>query len=180
MLCRRTRILMLSLACAMSARAQQPRAPMGGNPVAPAAGLTRFREGDAFAQYSGLTDSVRAVIRDAGEWSRYWAIINRPFIPQPPEPAVDFSREAVIVASLGSRPTGGFTIRIDQVTADADRLVVSVVRTQPGAGCALAAVVTQPVDVVRIPTPSLPVVFAERVERTDCPPDPAPRRPGGI
>jgi hypothetical protein len=180
MLGRGTRILMLSLACAMSAQAQQPRASSVVPPVAPSAGLTRFRESEGFAQFSGLTDSARVVIRDGSEWSRYWALINRPFIPQPPEPAVDFSREAVVVASLGSRPTGGFTIRIDQATTDAERLIISVVRTLPGAGCALAAVVTQPVDVVRIPTPTLPIAFTERVERTDCQADQAPRRPGGI
>ena len=180
MLSRGTRILMLSLACTVSALAQQPRASSGATPVAPSTPLTRFRESDGFAQFSGLTDSVRVVIRESTEWTRYWAIINRPFFPQPPEPAVDFSREAGIVASLGSRPTGGFTIRIDQVTTEADRLIVSVVRTLPGAGCALAAVVTQPVDIVRIATPAQPIAFVERVERTDCQPDPAPRRPGGI
>lgn len=177
MLCR---ILILSLACTLSAGAQQPRATSGADPVAPSSGLVRFREPDGFSQFSGLADSARVVIRDGGEWSRYWSAINRPFIPQPPEPAVDFTREAVIVASLGSRPTGGFTVRIDQVRADADHLTVSVVRTVPGAGCAVAAVVTQPVDIARIPIPTLPVVFVERVERTDCPPDPALRRPGGI
>jgi hypothetical protein len=53
---RGTRILILSIACAMSARAQQPRASSGVPPVAPATGLTRFRESEGFAQFSGLSD----------------------------------------------------------------------------------------------------------------------------
>ncbi len=139
--------------------------------------VTHFGDpSDGFAQYSGIADSQRVVIRDAVAWRQYWTVIHRPFIPAPAMPEVDFNREMVVLAALGARPSGGFLIRIDSVTPDSARLVVQVTRIVPGRGCALPAVVTQPVDLVRVPTTPLPVTFAEREERTDCSPGSAPDR----
>ena len=133
--------------------------------------VSYFREtSDAFTQYSGIRDSLRLVIRDAATWQGYWAAIQRPFIPAPAAPDVDFTREMIVLAAAGTRPTAGFGIRIETVTADSARVVVVVRRTVPGTSCALAAVVTQPVDLARIPVTALPVTFAERIERTDCGP----------
>jgi hypothetical protein len=175
--------LWLLLLAAATAKAQRPQLipePAAAG-VTSALRITRFGDtNEGFAQYSGLADSTRFIVRDAASWATYWSRIHRPFIPEPSLPPVDFSREMVVVAALGKRPTGGYTIRIDQATADSSRLVVSVVRTLPGAGCVVAASITQPVDLVRIPSISLPVTFAERVERADCQAAPAPRRPGGI
>jgi hypothetical protein len=123
---------------------------------------------DGFTQYSGIPDSQRVVIRDAAAWRQYWTVIHRPFIPPPAMPEVDFDQEMILVAAMGTRPTGGFVIRIDSVTADSARVLVQVTKILPGRGCAVPAAVTQPVDLVRLPATALPVSFAEREERTDC------------
>jgi hypothetical protein len=163
------RILIALLVAPVVLGAQQPHVPVRA--MAPSASLpvSHFRDAsDGFTQYSGIRDSLRVVIRDAGAWREHWAAIHRPFIPAPALPDVDFTREMILLASTGTRPTAGFGIRIEAVTADSTRLVVVVRRTVPGDGCALAAVVTQPVDVARIPVTTLPISFAERIERTDC------------
>ena len=125
---------------------------------------------EGFTQYSGIPDSQRVVIRDASAWRQYWTVIHRPFIPAPAVPEVDFAREMVVLAALGTRSTGGFVIRIDSVVTDSARVLVQVTRIVPGRGCAVPAAVTQPVDLVRLPAMPLPVSFAEREERTDCSP----------
>jgi hypothetical protein len=153
-------VLILSAVCA----AQQPRVTHLGDPA------------DGFAQYSGIPDSQRVVIRDADAWRRYWTVIHRPFIPPPPVPDVDFSREMILLAAMGSRPSGGFVIRIDSATTDSARLLVQVTKIVPGRGCAVPAVVTQPIDLVRLPLTPLPIAFAEREERTDCLAGSAPDR----
>lgn len=139
-------------------------------PATAPVGLTRFRSAaQSFTQFSGIDDSTRLVIRDSTTWRRYWSAIHRPFIPAPPMPAVDFSREMIVLVAMGTRPTAGFDIRIDSVLAEAGRMVVSVRRQAPGSGCAVPAVVTQPVDIVRLPASDAPVWFAERGEQTECP-----------
>lgn len=155
--------------------AQQPRAGAAAHAPANAISLTYFGESsDGFTQFSGVSDSLRVVIRDVESWHRYWTTIHRPFIPPPPVPTVDFEREMVLLASLGTRASGGFAIRIEGAIADSGRLVVQIRRSMPGTGCALPAVVTQPVDIARIPVSRAPIAFAERVERTDCSGDKAP------
>jgi len=131
--------------------------------------VVHFRDATrGFTQYSGIADSMRLVIRDAGAWRSYWSAIHRPFIPAPPVPDVDFTREMIVLAAMGTRPTGGFAIRIENARADSARILLLVRRTVPGTGCAVPASVTQPVDLARIPTTALPISFAERVDRTDC------------
>jgi hypothetical protein len=148
--------LWLLMVVALPAGAQPVRVTHLGDPV------------DGFTQYSGIPDSQRVVIRDAAAWRRYWSAIHQPFIPPPAVPDVDFTREMVVLAAMGTRQSGGFGIRIDSTTMEPARLTVQVTQRLPGRGCAVPAVVTQPVDLVRVPATTLPVAFAERVERTDC------------
>jgi hypothetical protein len=139
--------------------------------------VTHFGDpADGFSRYSGIADSQRVVIRDTTAWRRYWSVIHRPFIPAPAVPQVDFTREMVVLAALGARPSGGFGIRIDAAIADSTQVLVQVTRIIPGRGCALPAVVTQPVDLVRVPATQLPIAFREREERTDCSRTSAPNR----
>jgi protease stability complex PrcB-like protein len=160
----------LTLTAATTVMGQQRAQPA---PVAAteavAVPLTRFRPSDEpFLQFSGLADSVRTAIRDETTWRSYWEAMHRPFIPAPPVPDIDFTREMVLLAALGTRPSGGFSLHIDGVVQFPSRLSVSVTRTVVGPGCVVAAVVTQPVDVVRVPVTSAPVVFAEQIVAADC------------
>src|ERR1041385_2140512 len=113
-------LLMIGLAVPLAVRGQQPAVTRFGDPT------------DGFAQYSGIRDSQRVVIRDNAVWRRYWADIHRPFRPSPEPPAVDFSREIVLLAAMGTRPSGGFIIRIDTATVDSTRMVVQVTQIVPG------------------------------------------------
>lgn len=169
--------MFLTLASALEAGAQEPRGTAAHVVASVPVPVSRFRERpDGFTQYSGIADSLRVVIRDRDAWRAYWSSIHRPFIPAPPAPDVDFSREMIIVASMGLRPSAGFAIRIENATADPSRLIISVRQTVPGTGCALGAALTQPVDLARVPATPLPVFFADRVERADCSGAPAPHR----
>lgn len=131
---------------------------------------------DGFSQYSGIPDSQRVVIRDPAAWRQYWTAVNQPFVPAPAVPDVDFAREMILLVSMGTRPSGGFVIRIDSAMTDAQQVRVQVTQIVPGRGCLVPAVVTRPVDLARVPATPLPVSFAERVERTDCLATSAPDR----
>jgi hypothetical protein len=86
----------------------------------------------SFDENSGLVDSMRTVVRDTAAWRALWMQINRPFIPAPTLPSIDFDRDMVIVAALGAQPTGGYGIMIESVEEDSAGVAVSVVRSAPG------------------------------------------------
>ncbi|HZI86402.1 MAG TPA: protease complex subunit PrcB family protein [Pyrinomonadaceae bacterium] len=142
-----------------------------GKPV-PVTQLGPKRAG-ARTSYSGsnFKDPFRLVVRDRDAWHDVWKGIyqhhpsNGPY-PEPPE--VDFSREMVIVAAMGQRPTSGYEIIIDGAYERDDRLEV-VVKSVVNVKCfGVFPTVTSPLDIVRLPKIERPVVFHEIGVVPDC------------
>lgn len=125
-------------------------------------------DSSAFSTYTGLADSLRAVVRDSLRWRQLWDRINQPFFPRPALPPIDFQREMVVVAGLGARPSAGYDVVIEAAELDSSGIEVALRRASPAPGCPVAAVVTQPVDIARIPASRQPVRFRERDVVVPC------------
>ena len=117
---------------------------------------------------SGVTDSTRLIITDADSWANTWAQVYAQSGPVRPVPEVDFSREIVVLAALGTRATGGYTIRIDSARTTIGALEIFVRRIVPGPTCGTTAALTEPVAAVALPRTSLPPRFVESEEAADC------------
>ena len=124
----------------------------------------------SYTDGSGLRDRLRTVIHNREAWVEMW---KRIYNANPPDqamallPEVDFSREMLIVAALGERPTGGYGIIIDSACEQEKELEVvvrSISRTRCGG---VTQSLTQPLDIVRLPKSELRVVFRE-IEEDDC------------
>ncbi len=113
-------------------------------------------------QHSGIEEKRLEVVRDQASWSRLWSEIHRGQDPAPPAPAVDFSKEMLIVAALGTRPTGGFGVKVRSVSTQGDRLEVVVLEPCPPQGAMVTAALTQPVEVVRVARLSQTPTFKEQ------------------
>jgi len=133
--------------------------------------VVKLRDGSvAFSTYTGVRDSLRAVVRDSALWQQLWERINQPFYPRPALPSVDFRREMIVVAALGARPSAGYDVVIERVDRDSTGIEVALRRAAPAPGCPVAAVVTQPLDLARIPASDQPVRFRERTVVVPCTP----------
>lgn len=144
-------------------------APAQHDPARESLAVTRLRDGpSAFSTFSGLTDSVRLVVRDSGTWRALWRRVNRPFIPAPAPPTVNFEEEMVVVAALGTRPTAGHDIMIEGAEEDSAGIEIVVRRSEPAPGCPVAAAVTQPVDMARMRADRRAVRFRERQVVVPC------------
>jgi hypothetical protein len=129
--------------------------------------VTRLRaEPYSFAYNSGLAESARLVVRDPAAWQQVWSMLGNS--ASPAAPPVDFAAEMVVVAALGTRPTGGYSIFVDSAYRRADHIEVVVRKVAPGSSCGTTQALTQPADVARIPASSLPVRFRERDTVHDC------------
>ncbi|WP_242345270.1 protease complex subunit PrcB family protein [Anaeromyxobacter terrae] len=119
--------------------------------------------------YSAFTGPSRLVVRDEPTWAEAWATIHGPVSELPPLPAVDFSREMVLVAAIGQRPSGGYTVTFSAVTAVGDGLRATVQESAPGPGCGTATVITSPVVAIRVPRVEGAVQFVDGpVVRPGC------------
>ena len=138
-------------------------------PVGPTVPLVRLRADPySFSSYSGFEAPTRLVVRDAATWAAVWQQIYDRETPVPPLPAIDFSREMIVVAALGSRGTGGYSILLEGATETADGTAVTVKSTSPGSTCLVTEALTQPIDVARLPLRSGSVTFIEQTHVAKC------------
>lgn len=130
--------------------------------------LVRLRsEPFSFLSNSGFIEPQRLVVRDAVAWQGVWETAWRSRSEIPPLPEVDFTREMVVVAALGSRPSGGFSILVDSAAERPGALTVSIRTISPG-NCIVTLAVTQPLDMARLPRRGGAVFFREQAEVRNC------------
>lgn len=118
--------------------------------------------------YGSLRSRERLVVRTTEAWEEIWSRMTSNYTPQPPAPEVDFESEMVIIASMGSRPTGGFGINVVQVAESEGTVYVVVNETSPGSRCMTTQALTSPVTAVRVQRRDGPVTFLERESVSDC------------
>ncbi len=131
--------------------------------------VSRLRDGaTAYSPYAGIRDPMRAVIRDSTAWRELWDRINRPFVPTPALPPIDFEREMIVVAALGARPNAGYDIVIEGAEHDSAGLQILVRVAAPAPGCPVSTAMTQPIDLARVPVTDEPIRFRERDVVVSC------------
>jgi hypothetical protein len=113
------------------------------------------------AAYSGLAEPRREVVRDEAGWARLWAEIHAGVDPAPPRPLVDFARDMLIAVAAGTRPSGGFSIKVRRVATRGETLEVAVLETCPAPGAMVSMGLSQPVEVVRVPRLVQPATFRD-------------------
>jgi hypothetical protein len=113
---------------------------------------------------SGIKGARRLVIREQGTWSRFWSELGAGARPK-----VDFSRDLVIAVASGERSRGGHEIVVRRVTRSGGELRIEVLETAPGSTCMATSALTQPVDVVLVPTAGVTGwSFIDRHATRDC------------
>jgi hypothetical protein len=117
---------------------------------------------------SGLTEPTRLVVRSDAEWRDVWSKLVDHVSPVPEPPSIDFTKEMVVVASLGAKPTSGHMIRVARAGRMSGVTYVEVVSTSPGPRCKMPARPSAPADVVVMPKLDEPVTFVETYVVSAC------------
>lgn len=137
-------------------------------PITPLATIA----GQRTSMTTGLfMDQLRLVVRDRDTWVQVWKHLNtRP--DALPLPEIDFTREMLIVAAMGSRPSSGYRIVIDKAHLYEQyprlEIVINSIDNTKCPGLGHFTSLTAPIDIVRLPRTDRPVVFRETAV-PDCP-----------
>lgn len=123
---------------------------------------------EPFRYNSGINQKKRFVIKSEEEWATTWASISKNRDPKRPAPRVDFARNMVVVAAMGQRLTGGFSVEIGSVQLNGSTLSVEVRETSPGPACATSGVITFPIAAELVPRTEGEVTFVESSQMADC------------
>ena len=117
----------------------------------------------------GLFDAAaQQVVRDQAAWQALWTRLHVNASPAPALPAVDFTRDMVVVAAMGTKSHGGYKIAITAAAEDAGKVTVEVTETSPGARCMNAMMMTSPVVVAKLPRRAGDVTFNVVRKIVDC------------
>ena len=144
-------------------------AACGGTVVGPDTDVPFRTIGDGY--YGAYAQQGALVIRDASTWAE---VLPKLDLRSPgggigaPVPAIDFSKEMVIVVALGQRPSGGFSVRVQQILGTSSELVVKAAEERPGPTCAVTLAITRPLAVVALTNDPRPVRLEWTQAVHDC------------
>ena len=159
------RFCVIAVVCCTIACSGTATEPPAGTRLA----ITRLSTGPySLTFYSAIGESERLVIRDNATWQSVWTSMWRNVSPTPALPNVDFTREMLIVAALGSRSTGGYSIVVDSAVMTSGELTVWVGTSSPGPRCLTTQAFTAPVDIARIQRIDAPVAFVDVPTVVQC------------
>ena len=100
---------------------------------------------------------------DAEQWRAFIREASTVDGTNPAVPAeVDFTREMVIVAAMGMRRSGGYSIAIENIFSAAGKLLVVVREVSPKTASMTTQALTAPLMAVRVARSNDPVSFVER------------------
>ncbi|HEY3659452.1 MAG TPA: protease complex subunit PrcB family protein [Steroidobacteraceae bacterium] len=109
-------------------------------------------------------------IRSQRDWQTLWNAMGVRATRAEPAPPVDFSREQLIAFFAGDQRSGGVEVTVQGIAAAADRLILTVRLSLPGAGCVVTSALSQPYQIVRIDRSlsERPMEFHYEIEKRDC------------
>jgi|SRR6185503_5787474 len=152
------------LACGGQLSSVPPHAPADAAPVTvePVADLQSVRFN------SGISTRERTLVRTRATWEALWPQIVGSLRPIPPVPAVDFATKTVIVASMGTRSSGGYVISVDDVRQARGDAWITITERSPGSGCGTTAAITTPIAAVVVPRFDGTATYVERTTSVNC------------
>jgi PrcB C-terminal len=121
--------------------------------------------------YDGMTTRQRLVVRDAATWTNVWqqSTGTSQYIPPvPPVPPVDFASQVILIAAMGTKGSGGYSIAIDDVRVVDGNTRITVTERSPGNNCLVTMALTAPVAVVAVPSFPGEATFVERAVQHAC------------
>lgn len=98
---------------------------------------------------SGIEERTEFLIRTAEDFKTFWARHKSMESPVPSVPRIDFKKEMVIGVFDGTKPSGGYSLKITEVKHGSDEIVVTTKASKPKPGSMNTQMMTQPYDMVR-------------------------------
>lgn len=118
----------------------------------------------------GPAAPAQRIVRDAKEWEALWKQVNSHRTPASKAPAVDFGKEMIAFAALGSKPSGGWTVEIVGARVEEGKLRILYAEKGPPGKAATAAVLTSPWHAVVLAKSDLPVEWTKYAPPAPPPP----------
>jgi len=101
--------------------------------------------------YGGMTDSKFIVIKEETTLNEIYKLINKNKSPGIKIPIINFEKETVLVLFLGEKSSGGYSIAVEQILDENEKVTVKYKVTLLKLGEMVTTVMTQPYCIIKIP-----------------------------
>lgn len=110
------------------------------------------------------------VYRDSGSFRTAWAQLYPVAGSRPALPAVDFAKWRVIIAAIGTKPTGGYSLTLERGQVVRDSALLTMTIHTPPKNCGVTEELTRPAVAIATPTTPVPfrIILQERADSARC------------
>ena len=117
---------------------------------------------------SGFTDEKLMVIDNNTDYQKIMSIVYYNLDQMPIIPEVDFTKNTLILAAIGAKNTGGYSIGINNIKSNGS-VTISITEISPGKNCVLTESVISPYQLVKVKKIKKEVSFSTSRIVKDCP-----------
>ena len=108
---------------------------------------------------SGCMEETYLIVRTEAEWIEVWEKHTALYMPKTQCPKIFFSKNIVICAFMGNRPTTGYSISVERIWTDGERIHVEIAKYSPPKNAIVGEVLTHPYVFTSLERTDLEVVF---------------------
>lgn len=95
--------------------------------------------------HQGKTEKSYEIIKDNVTLVKLYEAVNDPQVPK-----VDFSKERIVALFMGEKSSGGYAIKVKNVSEKGGKIYVAVEEIKPGSGDIVTMSFTSPFTIVKI------------------------------
>lgn len=115
-----------------------------------------------------LLERKNYIFREEDNYLAFWELLYGNNVGSSRAPVVNFARNHVIAVVAGVQNTAGYNISIEDVIESTDERIIEVTIVVPGESCQVAAVETNPYQVVVVKKTDKPLRAVETIEVEEC------------
>jgi hypothetical protein len=108
---------------------------------------------------SGYGEETYLVVKTETEWANVWEKHTRPYLAATAYPKMNFSKNMVVCAFMGERPTTGYSVSLQRIWTEEERMVVKIDKRNPPENFMVSEVITYPYVIASLQRTDLEIVF---------------------
>ncbi len=103
--------------------------------------------------YSGIAEKRTLIITNHFELQKIWSDLYANRYPVPDIPQIDFEKNILAAVFIGEKPTGGYSVNIDNVYFENGRIRILYSYSEPSTDSIVTQAITSPFYIVVFPAP---------------------------
>lgn len=108
---------------------------------------------------SGYCEETYLVVKTETGWANVWEKHTRPYPAATAYPKINFSKNMVICAFMGERPTTGYSISLQRIWTEEEKMCAEIDKRNPPENFMVSEVITYPYIIASLQRTDLEIVF---------------------